>query len=49
MSQMVTAAEGVWTHLLLVLREGDGDIEAARARGGEGKSRGCWRVETMAV
>ena len=44
---MVTAADGVCTHLrilpLVVARDGDGDFE----RGGEVKSRGCWRVDTM--
>lgn len=46
-SQMVTAADGVCTHLrmfaLVVPRDGDGDFE----RGGEVKSRGCERVDTM--
>lgn len=45
---MVTAADGVCTHLrmlplVVVPRDGDGDFE----RGGEVKSRGCWRVDTM--
>lgn len=44
---MVTAADGVCTHLrmfaLVVPRDGDGDFE----RGGEVKSRGCERVDTM--
>lgn len=46
---MVTAADGVCTHLrmlplVVAPRDGDGDFE----RGGEAKSRGCWRVDTMA-
>lgn len=49
---MVTAVDGVCTHLrklplvvvLVVPRDGDGDFE----RGGEVKSRGCERVDTMA-
>lgn len=49
MSQRVMAVEGVWTHLFVVvvavvLRGGEGE-----RRGGEGKSRFCWRVETIAL
>lgn len=44
MSQRVMAVEGVWTNLLAVVGvRGDGE----RVRGGEGKERFCWRVETM--
>lgn len=48
------AADGVCTHLLVVLppllpsREGDGDLDVV-ARGVEGKSRVCLRVETMMI
>jgi len=48
MSQRIMAVEGVCMNLLVVvmgLRGGEGE----RVRGGERKSRFCWRVETIVL
>lgn len=48
MSQRIMAVEGVWMNLLVVVvgvRGGEG----VRVRGGEGKERFCWRVETIVL